>query len=267
MTGRKRASGAVRRRVLDALRAAVDERGPGCFASQRAAAKALAAVLPDSASTIRRALALPQSDIESAAIDAAIRPAASATADDAHRVLAAGFGSEPVGEPLVSHPVSQGNHGEPPRITDPSSPQVAHGEPVVSHEGASRAREPRRPTSPAPLRPPQGGPSSADPSDPAGPFVFRLEGPPIPSDLVEYPLRFRRSLYAAECRMCRCGLDEGQAFILVPYGSGPARPHCMDCAEPGLAFAQAEWVLSGRPVPPPPKSRKPKSDPNPQPEE
>jgi hypothetical protein len=246
--------------VLAALRAAVDERGPGCFASQRAAAKALAAVLPDSVSSIRRALSFPQSDLEAAAIDAAIRPAASATADDTHRVLAAGFGGEPVGEPLVSHPVSQGSHGEPPRITGPASPQVVDGEPLVSHDGASRAREPRRPTSPAPLRPPQVGRQSADPT--AEPYV--LDGPPIPTTLAAYPRHIRPSQFSGECLLCHCGLDEGQALFLAPYGAAPARMFCMDHAEAGLEIAQHEWVLAGHPVP---KSRKSKPPTTPDPQE
>lgn len=249
----KRASGLVRARVLAALRAAVDERGPGCFASQRAAAKALATVLPDSASSIRRALGYPQSDLEAATIDAAIRPAASATADDTHRVLAAGFGGEPAGEPLVSHPVSQGSHGEPPRITEPGSPQVADGEPLVSQGGASRAREPRRPTSPAPLRPPQVGDPSADPPEP-----YVLDGPPIPTDLAEYPHFVARSQFCGQCQMCRCGLDEGQAFFLKPYGAAVSRMFCLDCADAGLALAQTEWVLAGNQVPKPPRRRAPK---------
>lgn len=251
MSHQKRASGPVRARVLAALRAMVDERGPGCFGSQRAAAKALAAVLPDSASTIRRALAFPQSDLEATVIDAAIRPAASATADNTHRAPAAGFGGEPPCEPLVSHPVSQVSHGEPPRITEPGSPQVTDGEPLVSQVGASRAREPRRPTSPAPLCPPQAGQPSADPAEP-----YVLDGPPIPTSLDVYPHFVVPSQFPGQCRLCGCGLEHGQAFFLKPYGAAPSRMFCMDCADAGLALAQAEWVLAGHQVPKPPKQRR-----------
>lgn len=248
---RKRASGPVRARVLAALRAAVDERGPGCFPSLRAAARALAADLDISLSTVRRALADPQSDLEATVISAAIRPAASATADGTHRVMVAGF----AGEPLVSHQVSQVNHPGSPGSPPLASPQASHGEPPVSHPAASRAHEPRPSNPSAPLCPPQVGPP---PPGPAEPYV--PDGPPLPTTLDQYPHRIRRSQFPGECLLCAAGLDGGQAFYLAPYGAAPARMFCMDCAEQGLEIAQFEWLLAGKTVP---KKRKPKPDPNP----
>lgn len=253
---RKRASGPVRARVLAALRAAVDERGPGCFASQRAAAKALAAVLPDSVSSIRRALGFPQSDLEAAAIDAAIRPCSPLDGADVSRDRNAGFG----GEPVVSHPgeppVSQVSHPGSPSDGGMASPQVAHGEPPVSHPDASRAREPRCSASSAPLCSPQA------PSPASAPFV---------SSLGAFPTRSHPSRFAGECLTCGCWLEEGQGLILVKY-VGEARLFCIDCVDEGLKWAQIEWRLAHGD---PPKrddrrSRKPrktKSDPNPSPEE
>jgi hypothetical protein len=105
------------------------------------------------------------------------------------------------------------------------------------------------------------GRQSADPT--AEPYV--LDGPPIPTTLAAYPRHIRPSQFSGECLLCHCGLDEGQALFLAPYGAAPARMFCMDHAEAGLEIAQHEWVLAGHEVPK--RRRKTKSDPNPSPEE
>jgi len=258
--------------VLAALRAAVVERGPLCFASQRAAAASLAADLGLSVASVRRAIQNPQTAAEAAAIEAAILPRRPFTCelgpgpDDA-----AGFGGAPVsapGEPVHGAPgapvVRQGEPVTMGSVSSDASSQVSSGAPIDGTEGASRAREPIHPTTTAPPRPPQEGQQSTGPAEP-----YVLDGPPFPTDLAEYPRNIRRSQFPGECRLCRCGLDEGQAFILTPYGSAPARAHCMDCAPAGLALGQAEWVLAGKPIPKRrrERNRKPKSDSNPSPEE
>lgn len=107
---------------------------------------------------------------------------------------------------------------------------------------------------------------STDPvADPAEPYV--LDGPPIPTTLAVYPRHIRPSQFSGECLLCHCGLDEGQALFLAPYGAAPARMFCMDHAEAGLEIAQHEWVLAGHEVPKRRASRKPKSDPTTPPEE
>jgi len=80
-----------------------------------------------------------------------------------------------------------------------------------------------------------------------------------------FPTHARPSRFGGECLTCQCYLEPEQGLILVPY-RGETRLFCIDDVEEGLAFAQLEWRLAGHDVPTR-KARKPKSDPNPQPEE
>ena len=265
MTQRKRASGLVRGLVLQALTEAIAARGPPCFASQRAAAKEIAADLDISPSTVRRALSDPLNADLAAAILVAIRPCSPVSpGTTCQGVATAGFGSEPGGEPPVSHPVSQVSQGEPPStpsVSPDASPLVSHGEPEVSQAGASRAREPRCSTSPAPLCPAPGPDSPAQPAtDPAAATSS------LSTTLRCYPRHVRPSRFPGECLFCGCPLDEGQGLILTPY-IAEARTFCLDCADEGLLLAQMEWLLAGREVPKRRAPRKPKPDTNPTPEE
>lgn len=236
MSGRKRASGPVRAAVLAALRDAVNTDGPLCFTSKRHAARVLAERIHKPPTTIMRALAHPETADLVSAIEAAIQPRDSfATQGVSAGVTDAGFGSDPVviqcGDP-VSDP------GDPDRcVMQPSnaSPLVDGGDPVDPDPGPSRAREPRCSTSSALL-------SSAPPEP----------GPPITTSLGRRPVRLRPSAFDGECSFCSCGLDVGEAFMLVPYArKSGAVLFCMDCADLGLELAQLEWDLAHPPTNPP----------------
>lgn len=246
---RKRASGPVRDAVTKRLLVLLDERGPGCFASLRAAARALAADLGISLSTTLRALRDPFPPELPAAVAAAISSCSPLDGADVSRDRNAGFGGEPPvnhpGEPPVNHPGSPGS----PSAASTTSPQVTPGSPEVNHDGPSRARDPRCSTSSAPL-------CSPPASDSASPLVTSLRA---------FPTHARPSRFGGECLTCGCYLEPEQGRILVPY-RGEARLFCIDDVEEGLAFAQIEWRLAGHEVPPR-RARRPKSDPNPQPEE
>ncbi len=249
MSARKRASGPVRARVLARLLVLLDERGPGLYPSLRAAGRSLAADLDISLSTALRALRDPQNATLADAIALAVNPCSPLDGTGVSSDRNAGFGGEPPvnhpGEPSVNHPGSPGSPGSP----ETASSQVTPGSPSVNHPGSSRARDPRCSTSPAPL-------CSPEASDSAPPL--------FESSLRVYPRHVRPSRFDGECSWCGCGLEEGQAFVLVPYVR-EARVFCMDDADDGLKLAQLEWQLAGHPVPGH-RARPPKSDP-PKPEE
>ena len=271
---RKRASGPVRARVLAALRAAVDERGPGCFASQRAAAEALAADLGLSFASVRRAIQYPQTAAEAAAIEAAIQPRSPFACELGPGTDAAGFGGAPVSAPGAPPSGAPGapevRQGEPvlaPSVSSDASSQVSPGAPSIAEDGASRAREPRCSLSPAPLCPPTAATDS--PAAPAsGPAAPQADAP-FSTTLACWPWSIRPSRFPGECLFCGCPLEEGEALILTPYLK-QARMFCADDAEDGLWFAQREWLLAGREIP---KRRdrkrtpKPPTTPTPDPQE
>lgn len=243
----KRASGAVRARVLARLRVLLDERGPGLYSSLRAAGRSLAADLDISLSTALRALRDPQNAALADAIALAVQPCSPLDGADVSRDRNAGFGGEPPVNHPVNHPGSPGSPGSPVN----ASPQVTPGSPEVNHPGPSRARDPRCSTSSAPLCSPAATDSASSPL--------------ASTTLKAFPTHARPSRFGGECLTCGCWLEEGQGLILVPY-RGEARLFCIDDADEGLQWAQIEWRLAGHDVPTR-RVRKPKSDPNPQPEE
>lgn len=226
---RKRASGFCRGLVLLALQDAVAEHGPRCFPSKRAAAEALVPVVGFGRSTIMRALTDPLDAELEAVIRTAIEPCAPFGVGAHQGAAAAGFGSEPVREPVGEPVVSQGEPPSKAASTLDASPQHSPGEPVREPDRPSRERV----FHPSSTTEPEQAPASS-------PLA-----PPLPTSLGRRPKRLARSRFAGECFVCCCYVPTGAGSVLVPYAqSAGARLFCEDHAWSGLELAQLEWDLA-----------------------
>ena len=138
MASRKRASGPVRARVLAGPGAAVDDERGG--AASPASEPQRRRSRPSCPTACRRSVARSASPSPTSRLPPSMPPSDPARLSMAptSRDRNAGFG----GEPVVSHPgeppVSQVSHPGSPSDGGMASPQVAHGEPPVSHPDASR---------------------------------------------------------------------------------------------------------------------------------